>query len=61
MTDSKFTNQEELDKIERWFTETYGSDKKSHDEVQLLILHKLYQIEERLKTVEHQTKTHWAK
>lgn len=53
-------HQDELTKIEKWFSETYKGDLKSPEEVQLLILYKLHQLEDRLKVVEHQTKTHWA-
>jgi hypothetical protein len=45
---------------EKWFSETYKEVGKSPEKVQHLILYKLHQIEERIKTVEHQTKTHWA-
>lgn len=56
----QITNQDELVKIEKWFSETYKSSLRSPEEIQLLILYKLHQLEERLKVVEHQTKTHWA-
>ena len=56
----KITTHDELIKIEKWFAETYNGNQKSPEEVQLLILYKLHQLEERLKVVEHQTKTHWA-
>lgn len=56
----QITKQDELEKIEKWFSETYKGNKKSSEEVQLIILYKLHQLEERLKTVEHQTRTHWA-
>jgi len=60
MLPDQITNQEELAKIERWFSETHVSNQKSSDEVQLLILYKLHQLEKRMKVVEHQTGTHWA-
>lgn len=47
-------------KIEKWFSEAYGSTERSPEDIQLLILYKLHELEERLKRVEHQTKTHWA-
>lgn len=56
----QITNQDELVKIEKWFSETYKGNQKSSEEVQLLILYKLHQLEERLKVVEHQTRTHWV-
>lgn len=56
----KVTTDEELVKIEKWFSETYKEKGKSPEEIQLLVLYKLHQLEERLKVVEHQTKTHWA-
>ena len=46
--------------IERWFSETHKDSGRSLEEVQLLILYKLQQIEERLKVVEEQTRTHWS-
>ncbi len=56
MTFGQKTTQE----LEKWFSETYKAEGKSTEEVQLLILYKLHQLEERVKVVEHQTKTHWA-
>jgi hypothetical protein len=53
-------SDEKSAKIEEWFSETYGTIPKSAEEIQLLILYKLHQLEERLKVVEYQTKTHWA-
>jgi len=47
-------------KIETWFSETYGTTEKLPEETQLLILYKIHQLEERLKKLEHQTKTHWV-
>jgi hypothetical protein len=52
--------EEATRELEKWFSETYREKGKSPEEVQLLILYKLHQLEERLKVVEHQTKTHWA-
>ena len=54
------TQDEEAIKIERWFSETYGTSEKSGEEIQLLILYKLHQLENKIKEVEYQTKTHWA-
>jgi hypothetical protein len=51
---------ETTEKLEQWFSETYKVTGKSPEEVQLRILYKLHQLEERLKTVEYQTKNHWA-
>lgn len=47
-------------KIEKWFLETYGEIDKSVQEMQLLILYKLHQLEERVQVIEEQTKTHWV-
>lgn len=47
-------------KIEKWFSETYGEMDKSAQEMQLLILYKLHQLEERVQVIEEQTKTHWV-
>ncbi|MEX1240275.1 MAG: hypothetical protein WEB30_11175 [Cyclobacteriaceae bacterium] len=47
-------------KIEKWFSDTYGKTERSPEEIQLLILYKIHELEERLKTVERQTKTHWV-
>jgi hypothetical protein len=47
-------------KIEKWFLETYGEMDKSVQEMQLLILYKLHQLEERVQVIEEQTKTHWV-
>lgn len=52
--------EETTRELEKWFLETYKKKGKSPEEVQLLILFKLHQLEDRLKVVEHQTKTHWA-
>lgn len=52
--------EETTREIEKWFLETHKESGKSPEEVQLLILYKLHQLEERLKVVEYQTKTHWA-
>lgn len=52
--------EETTKELEKWFSETYKEKGKSAEEVQLLILYKLHQLEERMKTIEHQTKTHWA-
>lgn len=60
MVRDRLKADEELAKIEKWFAETYKSQQKPSQEVDLLILHKLHQLEERLKVIEHQTKTHWA-
>ena len=61
MVHDQLTLGEETTKeLEKWFSEMYREKSKSHEEVQLLILYKLHQLEERLKVVEHQTKTHWA-
>lgn len=57
--DELITNAE-IEKIEKWFSETYKSNYRSADEIQMLILFKLHQLEDRLKQVEHQTKTHWV-
>jgi hypothetical protein len=54
------TTEAELVKIEKWFSEAYKDHQRSPEEIQLLILYKLHQLEERVKGVEHQTKTHWA-
>ena len=54
------TQDEEAIKIEKWFSETYGTSEKSGEEIQLLILYKLHQLENKIKEVEYQTKTHWA-
>ena len=47
-------------KIEKWFSEMYGGMDKSVQEIQLLILYKLHQLEERVQVIEEQTKTHWV-
>ena len=60
MVRDKLKTDDELAKIEKWFAETYKSQQKPSVEVHLLILYKLHQLEERLKVIEHQTKTHWA-
>lgn len=60
MVTDQIIEQEELVKADKWFQQSYGDRPKSHDEIQLLILYKLHQLEEKLKVVEHQTKTHWA-
>jgi hypothetical protein len=61
MTHDQLTLGEQATReIEKWFSETYKNESKSHEEGPLLILHKLHQLEERLKVVERQTKTHWA-
>jgi hypothetical protein len=52
--------EETATEIENWFSKTYSESGKSQEDVQLLILYKLHQLEERLKAVEGQTKTHWA-
>ncbi|MBK7652082.1 MAG: hypothetical protein IPJ20_17065 [Flammeovirgaceae bacterium] len=49
----------ELASIEKWFAKTYAFSEKSELEIQLIKLYKLHQLEERIKVVEHQTKTHW--
>jgi hypothetical protein len=59
MLPEQIINQDELVKIEKWFHETYPDTSTSSREIQRLILYKLLQLEERLKVVEHQTKTHW--
>jgi hypothetical protein len=56
----QLTSDEELVKIERWFSETYKNHQRSSEEIQLLILYKLHQLEERVNVVEQQTKTHWV-
>lgn len=60
MLDEKIKSIEELEKIEKWFRASFKDDQKSSQEMQLIILYKLHQIEERLKVVEYQTKSHWA-
>ena len=61
MTQDKLAlGEETTQELEKWFSETYRESGKTHEEIQLLILYKFHQLEERLKVVEHQTKTHWA-
>ena len=61
MSQATLTNPDKTTlKIEKWFSETYGKTERSPEEIQLLILYKIHELEERLKTVEHQTKTHWV-
>jgi hypothetical protein len=60
MIHDKLTNNLENKRIEKWFSETYKNQYRSADEIQMLILFKLNQIEEKLRQVEYQTKTHWA-
>ncbi len=54
------TTEEQSTKIEKWFSETYGTIPKSAEEIQLLILYKLHQVEKQVEAVEYQTKNHWA-
>jgi len=58
--DQNITLDEQSVKIDEWFSEEYKESDKSLTEIQLLILYKLHQLEERLKVVEYQTKSHWA-
>ncbi len=53
-------DQEISTKLEKWYSETYKDKISSPEVLQLLILHKLHQVEERLKVLEHQTKTNWV-
>lgn len=60
MVCQQITNQNELVKIEKWVHETYPETGRFPEEIQLLILYKLHQLEERLEAVEPQTKTRWV-
>lgn len=46
--------------VRKWYIKTYGGSERSPEELQLLILYKLHQLEERMMIIEQQTKTHWV-
>ena len=49
-------------KIEDWVLQTYGSQNDHHQvDLSLMLLYKIHELEEKIATIEQQTKTHWAK
>jgi hypothetical protein len=59
-TDQLMITDKTFLEVQKWYLKTYGESERSPEELQLLILYKLHQLEERMKIIEHQTKTHWV-
>ncbi len=60
ITDQLMITDKTYREVQKWYIETYGEGERSAEELQLLILYKLHQLEERIKVIEQQTKTHWV-
>jgi hypothetical protein len=53
--------KEEIDKMEQWLKgQTWLGENETLDKGFIVLLYKLYRLEERLERIEYNQQTHWA-